>query len=212
MDHDFWHERWEKNETGWHANEPNPHLVKYSDTLNLRSGYRVFIPLCGKTVDIPWLVSEGYKVCGAELAEVAIQQLFESMSLEPEVTSVGQLKKYSADCIDLFVGDFFELTAVDLGPVNAIFDRGALVALPASTRIQYAKHLQQITRKAQILLVCFDYDQSLLEGPPFSITYDEVKQLYAASYDIKQLASEDAKAMLDVDFDLVENVWKLTPK
>ncbi|MCY4045696.1 MAG: thiopurine S-methyltransferase [Cellvibrionales bacterium] len=211
MNHDDWHKLWEAGDTGWHSEEPNSYLVEYIEALGLNQGDRVFIPLCGKTVDIPWLVSQGFHVVGIELSEIAIQQVFDSLSLTPVVTTLGALKKYSADQIDLFVGDFFALDANTLGPVQAVFDRGALVALPAPLRIQYAIRLQAITEHAKILLVCFEYDQSLLEGPPFAITPDEIKQHYGQSYEIEQLVSIDAKSLLGVDFPLNETIWMLIP-
>ena len=95
----------------------------------------------------------------AELSEVAIQQLFEELDIEPAVTDLGDMKCYSADRIDIFVGDIFKLTQALLGPVDAVFDRAALVALPAEMRAAYAPHIVEITGNAPQLLITFEYDQ-----------------------------------------------------
>ncbi len=68
MDADFWHSKWSNNETRFHQEQPNENLVSHYQALNIPKGGRWLIPLCGKTVDIPWLVSQGYKVVGVELS------------------------------------------------------------------------------------------------------------------------------------------------
>jgi thiopurine S-methyltransferase len=59
MDLNFWHERWEQNNTFWHQSEANPRLTANFDKLSVAKGGRIFLPLCGKTLDIPWLLSRG---------------------------------------------------------------------------------------------------------------------------------------------------------
>lgn len=77
MDTKYWHQRWETRNIGFHLNEANPLLVQYFKELNLLKDSRVFLPLCGKTRDISWLLAQGYQVVGAELNELAITELFE---------------------------------------------------------------------------------------------------------------------------------------
>ena len=76
MDAIFWHQRWGANDIPFHERAANPLLVKYFQALSLGEGGRVFLPLCGKTLDIGWLLSNGYDVAGAELSEIAVRQLF----------------------------------------------------------------------------------------------------------------------------------------
>src|SRR3954462_4784994 len=122
MEANFWHERWEKNEIGFHEPKPNPLLVKYWDRLELKKGARVFVPLCGKTLDIGWLLSKGFRVAGAELSQIAIDQLFAQLKLKPTIRKVGASLHYAAPKIDIFVGDIFQLTPQKLGRVDAIYD------------------------------------------------------------------------------------------
>jgi len=178
MEPNFWLERWQTNQIGFHLPAANPMLVKHFKSLALPSGSRVFLPLCGKTLDIAWLLSQGHRVVGAELAELAIVQLFEELAVSPTITTAGDLKRYSAHNLDMFVGDVFHLTAQMLGTVHAVFDRAALVALPEDIRFRYSKHLLSISKNAPQLLITFVYDQSLVAGPPFSITNAEVERHY----------------------------------
>jgi len=121
MDARFWHQRWEKNEIAFHASEANPLLLKYFKALSLAKGRRVFLPLCGKTLDISWLLSNGYRVAGAELSQIAIEQLFKELGVEPKVTELGESYHYSEKNIDIFVGDIFDLSSERLGPVDAVY-------------------------------------------------------------------------------------------
>ncbi|HTR43763.1 MAG TPA: thiopurine S-methyltransferase [Pseudomonadales bacterium] len=209
MDAQFWHQRWEENKTHFHQSETNPLLKEYFNRLSVSKGGRVFLPLCGKTLDIPWLLSQGHRVAGAELSKIAIGQLFESLGVKPEIISLGKLDRYSVANLDIFVGDIFDLSTKMLGPVDAIYDRAALVALPPKMREQYSGHLMEITNKAPQLLISFEYDQSLMEGPPFSVNGDEVKRHYAASYQVSLLASKDVPGGIRGVCPAKENAWLL---
>ena len=184
MEADFWHKRWQENHIPFHEGKPNALLVRHVGVLNLTKGARIFIPLCGKTKDFDWLAAQGYRAVGAELSEIAIQQLFAELEITPSISSVGPHTRYSADGIDVFVGDIFELSAAMLGPVDATFDRAAMVAMPESMRQRYVTHVSEISNSAPQLLTCFEYDQSLLDGPPFNVEQAEVEDLYHAFYDV----------------------------
>ena len=209
MDASFWHQKWEKNEIAFHQSEANPLMVKYFSELSLAEGSRIFIPLCGKTHDIAWLLTNDYCVAGAELSKIAIEQLFAELGVVPKKSSIGKLEHYSATNIDVFVGDIFDLSRNLLGPVNAIYDRAALVALPLEMRKQYTNHLMQITGKAPQLLISYVYDKSAIDGPPFSISNEEVKQHYADSYELTHIASVDVSGGMKGKCAAIENVWLL---
>ncbi len=191
MEKNFWLERWQDNDIGFHESEANAQLVMHFDALFLSAGSRVFVPLCGKTRDIAWLLSRGCHVVGVELSVLAIEQLFVELGIEPIVADIHGLQHFSAEGIDVFVGDLFTLSAALLGPVNAIYDRAALVALPEAMRRRYTAKLVELTHNAPQLLVCYEYDQSCMSGPPFSVTEVEVKQHYAEYYRVKLLSSAE---------------------
>lgn len=182
METSFWHERWANNELGWHERDFNSLLIAHFPKLAVAKGGRVFVPLCGKTRDIAWLLQQGFMVAGSELSELAVQQLFTDLALAPVVTSSGALKQYSAPGLDVFAGDIFELRAEQLGPIAATYDRAALVALPPAMRDHYTRHLVALTAGAPQLLICFEYDQKLMAGPPHSVPAMEVWRHYGARY------------------------------
>ncbi len=211
MDAQFWLERWEENKIGFHEGEANAFLVKYVDRLGVAAGGRIFLPLCGKTRDIAWLLSRGYHVTGAELSPLAIEQLFTELGTEPSRSESGSLTRWSSDGIDIFVGDLFDLSGEVLGAVDAIYDRAALVALPDQMRKRYTAHLTEISSAAPQLLITFDYDQALMDGPPFSVSGKEVEHLYRDRYSITLLESREVAGGLKGQCPATENAWLLSP-
>lgn len=209
MEEGFWHKRWREGAIGFHLHEPNPLLVEHIERLQLAPGSRVFLPLCGKTNDIGWLLAQGYRVAGAELSRIAIDDLFDTLGIAPAIVQVDTLLRYSAPGIDIFVGNLFDLCAEWLGPVDAIYDRAALVALPADMRGRYCAHLVAITATAPQLLVSFEYDQRLLDGPPFAVDGAEVKRHYAATYRLDDVAAVAVPGGLKGQVPALEQVWLL---
>ncbi len=211
MKAEFWHQRWQSNQIAFHEGEANALLVKHFVDAFGQTGGRVFLPLCGKTRDIAWLISRGYHVAGAELSRTAVDQLFAELGIEPKRSDLGLLQHYSADGIDIFVGDIFELSASALGAVDIIYDRAALVALPDEMRKRYAAHLTRITATAPQFLICFDYDQAQMDGPPFSVPSEDIHRCYAHDYDIEPLASINVAGGLKGKCAATENLWLLRP-
>ena len=212
MDPEFWHQRWEENNIGFQEREANPLLVDYFSKLSLTKGSRVFLPLCGKTMDIAWLLSNGYRVVGAELSDIAIAQLFTGMGVSPEISTSGKITHYRHKGLEIFGGDIFNLSGDVTGPVDAVYDRAALVALPRETRQRYTKHLIDLTDAAPQLLICYEYDQSRMDGPPFSVTHDEIVRHYRDHYEFAQLVSSNVPGGLKGKCMARENVWLLTKR
>ncbi|MGZ5052641.1 MAG: thiopurine S-methyltransferase [Methylobacter sp.] len=207
MEASFWHQKWERGEIAFHASEANPFLVEHFEKLNQAKGSRVFLPLCGKTRDIAWLLGSGYRVVGAELSELAVNELFKELALEPQITETGKLIRYSAKDIDILVGDIFDVSAEDVGPISAIYDRAALVALPSGMRERYTSHLMNITGAAPQLLIAYEYDQQLMDGPPFSVSENEVKQHYGAAYQLRSVETKSVPGGLKGKAASTETVW-----
>lgn len=191
MKAEFWHNRWENNLTGFHLNEVNPYLRANWDALNLKPGARVFVPLCGKSLDLIWLADQGFKVVGVELSPLAVDAFFAENNLSAEHSHIGELECWQSENITLYCGDFFALTSEILGQIDAVYDRASLIALPPAMRQDYAAKLAELAQSAPKLLVTLEYEQSKMDGPPFSVSEDEVMALYQANYQVKQLSAQD---------------------
>lgn len=187
MEPDFWHLRWQKNEIAFHEDSGNSLLKQYFESWQLPKIARVFVPLCGKTNDLGWFLSKGIGVVAVELNEEAVKALFEDLGVEPIIEAQSTVSKYSVENLTVYVGDFFALTAEDIGDIQGVFDRGALVALPNALRDRYSQHLRLITHYCSQFVVTYDYKQSLFAGPPFSVTHEMIEQLYQQDYRITQV-------------------------
>ena len=209
MDAEFWHARWRENQIGFHEPDGNAFLVRHLAALGLAPGARVFVPLSGKTRDIPWLLSRGHPVVAAELSRIAVEQLFEEMAVTPKVSDAGALTRFAADGLDVFVGDVFALDAATAGPIDAVYDRAALVALPREMREAYSAHVAALAGAAPQLMVAFDYAPGLIEGPPFSVDADEVARVHAEAYRLTQLERREVPGGLKGASPVFETVWRL---
>ncbi len=188
MDPQYWHDKWEQDDIGFHEADANPNLVAHLHKVAPAAPARVFVPLCGKTRDIAWLLAQGYHVVGAELSQRAITDLFRDLGVAPQITQHGPLARMAAANVTIFVGDIFDVTSQDLGVVDVVYDRAALVALPHDIRGQYAAHVHALAKGAPQLLLCFEYEQSAMKGPPFSVDIAEINRVYGIHYAVTPLS------------------------
>lgn len=192
MQADFWQKRWERDQIGFHLAEVNPYLQQCWPALGLEKGARVLVPLCGKSLDLLWLVDQGYEVLGIELAEKAVEDFFREHDLEPQISQQGAFKVYAHGPIQLWCGDFFALKAADIGSCHALYDRAAMIALPPEMRQRYTSHLNDLLPEGcKGLLITMDYDQSQLEGPPFAVLDDEVHQRLGSAWQLQVVTERD---------------------
>ena len=195
MKPDFWHERWQRNEIGFHQQEINAHLQDYWARLAVPAGGLVFVPLCGKSRDLLWLRARGHAVLGVEISPIAVRDFFIENALTPQVTRQGAFERYEADGLVVLCGDFFDLTPELLQAVAGVYDRAALIALPPELRTRYAGHSAAILPAATAtLLVTMEYAQNEMNGPPFAVREDEVRRLYDKRYAVTSLLSKDILA------------------
>ncbi|MDD2913835.1 MAG: thiopurine S-methyltransferase [Gallionella sp.] len=192
MKKEFWLERWEREEIGFHQSEINPYLCRYWHELNAAKNSKVFVPLCGKSRDLLWLQQLGHQVLGVELSALAVQAFFKENGYTPHRTTAEKFDCCAADNIRILCGDFFDLSKADLADVGAVYDRASLIALPLEMRARYAKHLANILPpETKILLITFDYPQAEMPGPPFAVSVGEVEELYRGYANVKLLAQLD---------------------
>ncbi|HYG43888.1 MAG TPA: thiopurine S-methyltransferase [Bordetella sp.] len=195
MDADFWLERWRGGHTHFHQARVTPLLAKYWPALQLPAGSRVLVPLCGKSLDMVWLAQQGYRVLGVELSALAVEQFYAEQGLQALVREAGPGRYYAAGDIEIYCGDIFDLGADVLGDCVGAYDRAALVALPPGMRARYARHVYgQLSPAYRGLLITLDYDQSQMEGPPFSVRDDEVQAVYAGHSDALLIDRRDILA------------------
>jgi thiopurine S-methyltransferase len=226
MEIDFWLERWNNNQTGFHQQRINPYLVYFygekGPAVEQREKLKVFVPLCGKSQDMLWLSQNSYRVFGVECSDRAVKGFFEENALNYKYAEKDQHALYQSSdlpsIIEVFQGDFFELQRKDLDDITDIFDRASLIALPLEMRKQYAEKMADLLKPGiRTLLVTLTYDPTEMKGPPFSVTEDEVHALYSDNYSIqkllyKEVIEEETGLRNRGLTSLVETVYKLVRK
>jgi len=230
MNPEFWHKRWQEGRIGFNQSMVNPLLTEYIDHLDLAAGSRVFVPLCGKSIDIVWLATQGYDVVGVELVETAVQAFFAEQNIEPAVYQQADnpaIKYYqgqlSGQIITLWVADIFALTAKDIGYIDAVYDKAALIALPDDMRVRYSEQVRKLSSDnskvnganneiTPQLLLTLNYDQRKKNGPPFSINNEQLERYYGDHYQIYELASVPSSIGSAPDITVTEQVWLLSNK
>lgn len=195
MDPEFWHRRWAEGRIGWHQPEVNALLRAHWPALGLADDSRVFVPLCGKSGDMAWLVEQGHRVLGVDLVAAACAAFFRERGLTPEHSRTARFEHFATPRIELRAGDVFDLSAADLADCDACYDRAALIALPADMRRRYVDRvLARLPRGCAMLLVTLDYPPGEKEGPPFAVGANEVERLFAPDWRIELCEHRDILA------------------
>ena len=196
-----WLKFWENNETNWHGDKITQELVEYFELFELEPRDKVFVPLCGKSLDMLYIMNQGFSVVGVEISEIGVRQFFSENNLAYKITKVDDFDLYSTENLEIYCGDFFALTSKHLNNVKSVFDRKSLIALEPEVRQKYVKHLNDIIALgARILLVTLQYPQYQMSGPPFSVDKSEVESLFSMAFESQELRS----------FNDIENESKLT--
>lgn len=204
MQKEFWYDKWQADQIGFHLESAHPLLQKFHDQV-FASSQSVFVPLCGKSKDLVFLAQQHHQVIGNELSDKAVQAFYlenyqldnaqltalsDKLELKHSNLSTRGLCHYSLNGVSIFQGDFFQLEKDQLKGVEAIYDRAALIALPTAMRLDYVAHLKTLFNSANLLLITLEYEQAKMDGPPFSVSRNEVDSLFKFAQ-IKVLYSKD---------------------
>ena len=185
-----WLHFWESNETNWHSDTITQELVEYFELFELEPEDKVFVPLCGKSLDMLYIMNQGFSVVGVEISEIGVRQFFRENDLTYKITRVDDFDLYSYENLEIYCGDFFSLTSKHLNNVKAVFDSKSLIALEPDLRQKYVKYLNDIISVgARILLVTLQYPQHQMSGPPFSVDKSEVESLFSMTFESRELRS-----------------------
>ncbi len=195
MHPDFWLRRWRDNQIGFHQDKPTPLLLKHWPAIGMPVGATVFVPLAGKSLDMVWFASQGYRVLGVELSPLAIKQFISEHGVVPEVRESAYGTHYLAGNVGIIQGDVFALDATALQDCSVVFDRAALIALPPELRRRYADEVYSLLPQGcRGLLITLEYPQDEKQGPPFSVTEAEVRELYGPLWHVELLERRDILA------------------
>lgn len=190
-DNELWQQSWRDGRMAFHQAEVNPLLAHYWSSLGLPAGSTVFVPLCGRSLDLVWLAEQGHQVIGCELSPVAVRDFFRLQRVQPRRTKQGALTLWQHGAIRIYCGDFFALTPEHLGTIAAVYDRAALTALPESARSGYVEHLRRLTpENCPVFLLTAEDPEEGETDDRFPEISSEITHLYRARFAIDLAHSE----------------------
>ena len=196
MELSYWRSKWRKGKTGFHMQDGYPGLEKNWNSIEIDNKAVVLVPLCGKSKDLIWLSQHCKTVIGVEISEIAIQEFMSENNLEASSSVSGVFTIYHTGNIQIWNGDFFKLPIQKLPPLDLIYDKAALNALPPEMRNEYAsKILESVSTHTKILLHLLEYKQEEMTGPPFSVSVKQAKELFRNKFEFKILE----RAKLDIN-------------
>ena len=208
---EFWHDRWQDENIGWHQDKYNDLLIKYWPMINVIEEGNVLVPLCGKSLDMLWLAKQGYNVYGLEMIQKAVETFFLENRLEFDIVDIAKHKKYSSQSFTIFQGDIFDLDAGIIS-ADAWYDRAALIAIDPSNRQDYVNQIRKQTRLGAVgLLITFYYPQKQMQGPPFALHDDDVRELFSDGFDLECLENINLQYEKDRGLtNVTSSVFKIT--
>lgn len=217
-DNELWQDAWRRRDIDFHQPAVNPLLLKFWPNFRLTVADRVFVPLCGKSLDLLWLAGQGHQVIGVELSPLAVRAFFRENKLQPRRRKVGSFTLWEHGRIGILCGDFFKLTAADVGDIAVVFDRAALTALPDDIRGDYVAQLRRILPATcrMLLLTTEEPDEGETPEQPFAVA-DEIASLYTGAFDIALCHVEssfepDPDPTISLSVRIEQKVYFLTPK
>ncbi len=199
MDSKFWHDVWDEGQIGFHQSEVNKNLKNHLNLLQ-STEHEILVPLCGKSLDMNYLVSENYTVYGVEIVKKAIIEYFDEHKLNYHCEDISteqnvKFESYTTENnkLQLYHGDFHQFDQLGI-KFSAIYDRASMIALPPELREVHAQSLRNLTKKnGTILLITLEYDQSKVNGPPHSLETAEVQSLFSNDFEITIINEEKTK-------------------
>lgn len=184
-DNQLWLQLWRDRNTDFHQETVNQLLTRFWSGLDHTQGSRVFVPLCGKSLDMIWLAQQGHEVIGVELSPIAVMAFFKENNLKPVKRELGAFTLWQHGRISILCGDYFALNPADLGHIDTVYDRAALTALPEDIRKLYVAQLRRIVPDtSEVFLLTIedaDEDEALEQMDGVD---EEIGRLYSAGFEI----------------------------
>jgi len=187
-----WIKAWDADYIPFHKPAPHADVVKHEKVL-LPKICSVFIPLCGKSVDMKYLSDKGHKVVGLDVSEKGILEYFKDneLSYSRKRHSTYPFDVFQADGADIsiYMGDMFEATSQLLGTFDAVWDRASYISINVDERPKYRDIMATLLKPDGVwLLNCFEYDLTKYRGRPNSIEEDEIMQTFRDLFKVKKLS------------------------
>jgi len=199
---EYWENRYKTRCLQWHIDEVHPHLLKYLSLLTQQNDQeskttdkklKFFMPLCGKSKDIPFLLNLGFQVFGVEGVDTVIQEFIQENMLDMEYDESRQIYQTKDGQLQIYHGDLFKCPIETYGPFDCLWDRASFIALEYSFRSAYLDVMKRAVvnngKDFRYLLQSVKYDKTKCPGPPRSVDNQDIKDYFGSWADVTCLES-----------------------
>jgi thiopurine S-methyltransferase len=185
MEQHFWVESWDQGgtKTSFHLHDVHPHAAMLVER-GMLDDATVLVPLCGRSVDMPYFAEHARKVIGVELVPKAVGQFFEDNALTPVEDPPGV---FTAGNLEIRCADLFQLTTAGLGPIDLVYDRASLIAFPEDMRGRYVAKMIELTRPGSLYFINTLEYRPVLPSPPFSVGPEQIEEYYGTHFEIEHV-------------------------
>ena len=198
----FWKAVWitrqnQGENPNFHDQQVKPYLMGFlaetsRDTLNT-----IFVPFCGKSVDMLWLQQQGYHVIGVDLSDEATDAFFKEAALPFDRKIEGDFIVKRANTtigsLTLLCGDILKLQPQHLRNVHLVYDRAGYNSIPLELRRPYAELLTSILpSKTKMLLGVLEMQEPRApqSGPPYFISEKELSKHFRHTLEVTVYAEK----------------------
>ena len=156
------------------------------------SGRNVVVPNCGRSVDMIYLAQHAARVTGTGCTPMQIEQFQEENCLYMEFDGAA----WRFDSLSLSPVPLCNLPDAQLGTVDIVYDRSAMISTAPDMRGDYLSRIDRLTRPGgRIYLMTVEFSTQRSEGP-YSISAAEVETLFGDRYTVKHLEEAHCPAHL----------------
>jgi thiopurine S-methyltransferase len=202
-----WQQKWESDTPKWHKDHVHEMLQKHYDYLSGgMSSCSIYVPMCGKTLDMKWLAELGHNVVGCDVIEKSAELFYNENNISFEkYNDDGFIIYKSTDQnlkIKFYVGDVYKCVSDRIGTFDAIWDCNAFGAVDKEDRERYISLMSSLLKPSGRLLLCAnEYDQALRWEAPHTIPSQLVKELFGhEGFSVELVGSTDISERFSVIF------------
>lgn len=167
----YWDQRYHMNDAGWDMKTPTPVFVELLDSGRYAPGAALVLG-CGKGYDAVLFAQHGFDVTAVDFSEAALDHTMKLAAESGTTLSVARRDLFSLspelDCRFDYVVEYVTFCAID-----------------PRRREEFAGVVSSVLKPGGRLLGLFFPIDERAGGPPFSVTRDEVEELFSRTCDLE---------------------------
>lgn len=197
MTPDDWRKSWQDGDsTFFHSDNLSPIFLKMKEEIiNGKDHAKVFVPFCGKVLEMKWLAENGHVVVGVEVSEDGIKQFFEENKLPyitKEIQTVSGTLYECTDktmCLKLYCCSFYDFKPEVENNFDAVWDSAAFQASNKADRKQYVSIIHSVLKTNGKVFMAVD---EFIQKEELPLDIEEIKNNFDGKFSVEVTDFVDA--------------------